>query len=393
MNKNIPVESTNAQTARTWMKSGSLWAVCCVLLFTHAGLIYAPNAYANEEQAGEERVIQTYGPVQRGETLWHISNRFHPDRSVSIYQTMLAIIEANPEAFPTESVHDLRVGHYIEIPTGNQIRAYDAEEARQKIVPQLGGEVALRERQERASVQESELETLRQQVDAAQDEAQSYARQNEALRERLSGLETLLTEIQSELEAASELEQDLTRALSEARQDREPAPTAPPAEWFMQWPGVVIPMLFLLLLLLAIWGFTRRPKQSKERVSPHKVAVAAHLQEQENETDIAQEAEAAEVESRAPSSEDEAFRDIDEILAEADADPDPDSDQDAGQTPEEAEAHRREQQAGQLDLARAYIEMEDYAEARAAIDEVLQDADSELAKEAQALLKKIEEKE
>ncbi|WP_194757350.1 FimV/HubP family polar landmark protein [Aliidiomarina indica] len=393
MKNNIPVQRTIMDKAGAWLPSGAVAALCLGLLFATSGMLLTPKAYASEE-AAQERVIQTYGPVQRGETLWHIANRFHPDRSVSIYQTMLAIIEANPEAFPTESVHDLRVGHYLEIPTGNQIRTYDAEQARRKIVPQLGGEVLSREQQQVAAETEQEVAALQEEVEAARDQAYTYARQNEELRTRIADIERTLVQLQTELEASIELERETSQALAQARTQRQSTPTSPSTEWFIQWPGVLVPMLFLLLVLLVIWGFTRRPKAKTDNVSPHKVAVAAHLQEQDAESQAASTADDdTAVESKAPASEDEAFRDIDEILAEADANPDPDSDQDAGQTPEEAEAHLRELQAGQLDLARAYIEMEDYAEARAAIDEIPKDADPDLVAEAQALLKKIKEKE
>ena len=40
-----------------------------------------------------------YGPVRRSETLWSIAARLRPDDSVSVQRMMLAILEANPEAF------------------------------------------------------------------------------------------------------------------------------------------------------------------------------------------------------------------------------------------------------------------------------------------------------
>ena len=83
------------------------------------------------------------------------------------------------------------------------------------------------------------------------------------------------------------------------------------------------------------------------------------------------------------------YRDIDEIIEEAEAEADDDSDEDEGQTEEEAVRHQREQLAAQLDLARAYIEMEEYDEAESAILNVLEGEDETLRNEAAELLKRV----
>ncbi len=55
-----------------------------------------------------------YGPVQRAETLWAIAERLRPD-GVTINQMMIAIYEANPEAFGG-NINVLRAGSTLRLP-------------------------------------------------------------------------------------------------------------------------------------------------------------------------------------------------------------------------------------------------------------------------------------
>lgn len=426
MNKKHPVARFVIGKAPRWL------GACAVILISSAWFTPLAEEVASESETNQqERVIQTYGPVQALDTLWVIANRFHPNRSVTIYQTMAAIMDANPQAFPTDNVHDLHAGHFLEIPTGDRIRQIDAEEAYQRIVPQLGGTVQARTRaQQNAELaeREAQLVTLREALEQAQQDAERYAADNDAMQSRLRELERALEQVRAELEASVALEQETGEALRLARQEREQLAQqvseaeVPDWRWFIQWPGVLVTVGLLILLLLALRGASRGRDRKEVHDSPHKVATAAHLSKQDepqvaeidstetpehdasertrsesvaaSETgEDAEPSEAEVLESQAPESTREAFREIDEILAEAEADADPDSDVDEGQTEDEAAAFSRDQQAAQLDLARAYIEMGELAEARAAIDEVFDQTDAELREEALALLKKIEDKE
>lgn len=412
----------------------SIWiGACAVVLLSSAWFTPGAEEVASEPETNQqERVIQTYGPVQALDTLWVIANRFHPDRSVTIYQTMAAIMDANPQAFPTDNVHDLHAGHFLEIPTADRIRQFDAEEAYQRIVPQLGGVVQARTRaQQNAELaeREAQLAALREALDEAQQDVERYASDNDAMQSRLRELERVLEQVRAELEASIALEQETGEALRLARQEREQLAQqvsdaeVPDWRWFIQWPGVLVTVGLLILFLLALRGAGRGRARKELHDSPHKVATAAHLSNQDElesveaetpespegsqgeraasehvaepeETGEATEtSETEELESQAPETKHEAFREIDEILAEAEANADPDSDVDEGQTEDEAAAYSRDQQAAQLDLARAYIEMGELDEARAAIDEVFEQTDAELRQEALALLKKIEDKE
>jgi len=76
----------------------------------------------------------TYGPVQRAETLWAIAERFRPD-GASMNQMMVALFEANPQAFGG-NMNVLRVGAVLRMPqTGDlqnlSVTAANAEVQRQ----------------------------------------------------------------------------------------------------------------------------------------------------------------------------------------------------------------------------------------------------------------------
>lgn len=58
--------------------------------------------------------------VQRGDTLWSIASRNQPDNRLSINQTMLAIYEANPQAFEG-NINRLSAGASLRIPSADEV--------------------------------------------------------------------------------------------------------------------------------------------------------------------------------------------------------------------------------------------------------------------------------
>ena len=82
-----------------------------------------------DSASGEEFV------VQRGETLWGIASRIRPDFRLTMNQTMLAIYEANPQAFGG-NINILRAGARLRIPSADDIyridRAYALNEAKRQ---------------------------------------------------------------------------------------------------------------------------------------------------------------------------------------------------------------------------------------------------------------------
>jgi pilus assembly protein FimV len=66
--------------------------------------------------------------VQRSETLWGIASRVRPDSRLTMNQTMLAIFEANPQAFGG-NINVLRAGAGLRIPSADEVFRIDRSEA------------------------------------------------------------------------------------------------------------------------------------------------------------------------------------------------------------------------------------------------------------------------
>ena len=66
---------------------------------------------------------ESYGPVRSGDTLWSIANRVRPDASVSTQQMMVALLQANPEAFAMGNVNALKSGYVLRVPDRGSLDA------------------------------------------------------------------------------------------------------------------------------------------------------------------------------------------------------------------------------------------------------------------------------
>ena len=58
-----------------------------------------------------------YGPTRSSDTFWSIAQKVRPDNSVSIYQVMAAIYDANPHAFSNANFNSLEKGMILLIPS------------------------------------------------------------------------------------------------------------------------------------------------------------------------------------------------------------------------------------------------------------------------------------
>ncbi|MGD8843699.1 MAG: FimV/HubP family polar landmark protein, partial [Gammaproteobacteria bacterium] len=54
--------------------------------------------------------------VQRNDTLWGIAEAVRPDNGVSVEQTMMGLLQANPEAFVDGNINNLKAGYVLRIP-------------------------------------------------------------------------------------------------------------------------------------------------------------------------------------------------------------------------------------------------------------------------------------
>ena len=74
-----------------------------------------------------------YGPVQRNDTLWTIAEKVRPDAGVSMQQTMLGLVRANPEAFQHGNVNNLKAGHVLRVPAREEFTSVSQAEARTEV--------------------------------------------------------------------------------------------------------------------------------------------------------------------------------------------------------------------------------------------------------------------
>ena len=77
-----------------------------------------------------------YGPAVTGDTLWSIAKAARPDSSVSIQQMMLAIINANPEAFIENNINGLKRGAILEIPDATEVDSLNQSDALAQVISQ-----------------------------------------------------------------------------------------------------------------------------------------------------------------------------------------------------------------------------------------------------------------
>ena len=71
----------------------------------------------------------SYGPVQRGETLWPIAQKVKP-QGITTRQMAMALLRANPQAFIDGDINRLKAGAVLNIPARTLIEELDAAAAR-----------------------------------------------------------------------------------------------------------------------------------------------------------------------------------------------------------------------------------------------------------------------
>ena len=206
----------------------------------------------------------TYGPVRETQTLWSIAARLRPDTSVSVQRMMLAIVEANPNAFVVRNVNGLHAGVTLRIPGRDEIgpdnlhaaiaeverqhSAWSEYRGRAPAAPtpstpttapprdpakEPGGRVEVvspeTAREVTGPEEGADVEALRKELALTAEEADAGGRENDELKLRLAEAEDHIRELNRLVELKNEeiaaLQAGL-RAMSEA--GPEPVPT--PAE-------------------------------------------------------------------------------------------------------------------------------------------------------------------
>lgn len=75
---------------------------------------------------------EAYGPTGGTDTLWGIANKVRNGHSTA--QTMVALYQANPDAFSTRNMNSLKQGQTLKVPSGESIDAVSMAEARRLMI-------------------------------------------------------------------------------------------------------------------------------------------------------------------------------------------------------------------------------------------------------------------
>ncbi len=252
----------------------------------------------------EEPALNTYGPIRSTDTLWRIANQVRPDNSVSIYQVMQALFDANPQAFSSDNFNSLERGFTLRIPSKEVMANYPAAQAKASAerhdnqwpgatTPPVvsapkstvsspatnSAEVtklrADNQRLQRELKQKTDalakLQGLRVEVDASGDELAEMAHNNTLLQRQMEQLSNELSMLQNALDEQQRINHELELQLEQQRQMAAqnanlyaPQYDQEPTSNFWQKLASNTPLLILavilpiLLLLILLWVMNRR---------------------------------------------------------------------------------------------------------------------------------------
>ena len=197
-------------------------------------------AIAGNEGAGSESI---YGPVKRKETLWEIAGGAIGDSSsVSRNQMMLAIFQANPEAF-NGNINRLKAGMILRVPSVGEValgssdataevrrqnEQWRSETARRKELQ--GGRLRLVPPPDSDSDSGSVDQAARSDS-TGEDQPATDTANRDALQGRVSELESQLDESQRQLQIRDQELEALQRQLAELSSQRQDAPLTDVSEF------------------------------------------------------------------------------------------------------------------------------------------------------------------
>ena len=132
-------------------------------------------------------------------------------------------------------------------------------------------------------------------------------------------------------------------------------------------------------------AFTKEDESTGNSEGDELVEGQSHAQSRQ---DLSQEGLSQPDRSQQPQNDQDAYIDIESILAEADAEPDDEEEEPQSETSRRADAE--DNLAAKLDLARAYLEMGEHEEARETIESVVEQAKGEILDGAKELLSRLD---
>lgn len=148
------------------------------------------------------------GMTESGDTLWSIASLVRPNNSVTVQQTMLAILRENPDAFINDNINLLKAGHVLRMPDLRAISSQSRENALAEV-----------------QIQNEEFQSYKAEEYTQLDARRTAGRSSTARRVEEDGELKLLASDQGATSAGSDgtRTQELQSALTVAREDLDRA--------------------------------------------------------------------------------------------------------------------------------------------------------------------------
>ena len=395
----------------------------CVLLTTMSttyGLeLVQEGKFANGE----------YGMTRPGDTSWNVASKVRPNRSVTVQQTMLALVEANPEAFINGNVNLLKTGYALRVPDLGEIRALSSAEAMSEVEyhnaefesyrfgkqgTQLDGarrtgssygstgrdtsdgELVLSPRNDstvgdisdsgardgRTAVLENELAMTGEDLDRARRANAEISTRLDELNEQM---ETLISLVSAKNEQIVLMQNEILKMQNAAAST--PGPEAQPSGSLLTNTYIMGGLVLLGAVLAAgLLVFMRRRQQDGGDLSQPFGAtqVRESMAAPDQKPSLANTFERSKLASRMESAEEDGYDldlsvDDDELVLDMEAED------------EEHDVDANEDDGTKLDLARAYIDMGDTDDARSLLQEVVANGSDEDVAAANELLSNLDD--
>ncbi|MCH4294003.1 pilus assembly protein FimV [Shewanella sp. 3B26] len=292
----------------------SLMAVAAIPLFSEVEAAEPLKITGPDGQSREANQRQ-YGPTTPQDTFWSIAQKVRPDSSVSVYQVMAAIYDANPHAFSGANYNTLEKGMILLIPSREVMLSIPKSMAQQRAESQdkawRTGKVETKPATKPAAVKTDtpKTETVKAEppkaepapvtvpqidpklVEENQALSSEISRLTEALGVRNNDIEALTAQVNQLTEEVQGLNESLAqlkeqneqlkaenKELKQAQALAEVEANKPDDMWrnLMDNPlllvlGAVIPALLVLLL---VWMFLRRRSKGDAPATMTETAVA-----------------------------------------------------------------------------------------------------------------------
>ena len=203
----------------------------------------------------------SYGPVEAQQTLWSIANEVRTG-DVTTQQMMLALFDANPDAFIDGNIHNIRKGSILRIPDQGTITSRDRAEAIARVrevnteldmmptaettmeqpgvvdvmpestpepmaEPEKELKIVSAEGSATAGAASAEMESLKTELSLATESLASQKMENDELRSRIEELEATVVEM-DKLRRLLEIQNQEMKQLQDSLATEQPAPAAPP---------------------------------------------------------------------------------------------------------------------------------------------------------------------